>query len=90
MKSVLEDFDEPQHNNDESTSSSSSVGDRRQEIVFIGSGMQNRKTQNNIKSVLDTCLLNDAEWKAYCDNVENEPTLNDLFSCPIPIKISTY
>lgn len=84
----MEDFDEPQHNDDEFTSSS--VGDRRQEIVFIGSGMQNLKTQNNIKSVLDTCLLNDVEWEAYCENVKKEQKLNDLFSSPIPIKMSTY
>ena len=39
------------------------VGDRRNEIVIIGVGMDDEK----IKTKLDACLLNDAEYSEYCE-----------------------
>jgi G3E family GTPase len=35
------------------------VGDKRQELVFMGSGMDEKA----VKAALDSCLLNDDEWK---------------------------
>jgi len=48
---IMADFKEP-------------FGDRRQEIVFIGIGMNSAA----IEAKLDTCLATDEELKAYCNS----------------------
>ena len=63
VAAILEDFDVPAHDED-AVSNTETVGDRRQEIVFIGSNMQTAAKE--IIPTLDQCLLNDAEWADYC------------------------
>ena len=64
---VLRDYDDPMHtegeDNDDATATT--VGDRRQEIVFIGVGFGSAKKQNRIKATLDQCLLSDSEYDEY-------------------------
>ncbi len=40
-------------------------GDRRQELVFIGIGMNDEATRGPIVKALDSCLLTDQEMKVY-------------------------
>ncbi len=40
-------------------------GDRRQEVVFIGKFKQTPEAQAELIQSLDSCLLNDAEFKDY-------------------------
>ena len=40
-------------------------GDRRQELVFIGIGMNEAATRGAIVKALDGCLLTDAEMEVY-------------------------
>ena len=44
---------------------SGSHGDRRQEVVFIGKFKQSPEAQTELITALDSCLLNDAEFKEY-------------------------
>lgn len=63
-------------------------GDRRQEIVFIGEGLD----VPALEAVLDKCLLNDEEWKHWQvamradakGKVDAEALLNDLFDDGFP------
>ena len=63
-------------------------GDRRQEIVFIGEGLNIPA----LEAVLDKCLLNDEEWKHWQvamrgdakGKVVGEALLNDLFDDGFP------
>jgi G3E family GTPase len=63
-------------------------GDRRQEIVFIGEGLN----VPALEAVLDKCLLNDEEWKHWQvamrgdakGKVDGEALLNDLFDDGFP------
>jgi G3E family GTPase len=63
-------------------------GDRRQEIVFIGEGLD----VSALETVLDECLLNDEEWKHWQvamrgdtkGKVDEEALLNDLFDDGFP------
>jgi G3E family GTPase len=84
--SILEDFDCVDH--DESTTTT--VGDRRQEIVFIGPGLAFPKTQQLITNALDLCLLDDDEWDLYCSGRSDESTLASSFENAIPTRMLTY
>lgn len=42
-----------------------SYGDRRQELVFIGLGMNDEATRGSITSALGACLLTDDEMRLY-------------------------
>jgi G3E family GTPase len=63
-------------------------GDRRQEVVFIGEGLN----VPALEAVLDKCLLNDEEWKHWQvamrgdakGKVDGEALLNDLFDDGFP------
>lgn len=45
---------------------SGEFGDRRQEIVFIGAGMD----EAGIRMALDSCLLSDREMSVFAENLE--------------------
>lgn len=53
------------HDEAASIPTSSTVGDRRQEIVFIGPGIGVADSQAILKRSLDSCLLNDDEWDTF-------------------------
>jgi G3E family GTPase len=63
-------------------------GDRRQEVVFIGEGLDIPA----LEAVLDGCLLNDEEWRHWQaamrgdakGKVDGEALLNDLFDDGFP------
>lgn len=76
-ESILQDFDD--HNHDEA--SFTSVGDRRQELVFIGPGVQ--RNQGLIRTALDQCLLDDREWQLYRQDRDNRNMLAKLFPNPL-------
>lgn len=74
---VLQDFDDPSH--DDNSSSSSTVGDRRQEVVFIGPQFDSAEKQRQIQSLLDKCLLTVEEYKEYQSLQRNENKLQVHF-----------
>jgi len=87
--SILSDFDKKDYDlNMKFDLDASGVGDRRQEIVFIGT----RVPQEKICVALDKCLLTKEEMQEYksCVNEENEQNLPITFVNPIPSKIDTY
>jgi len=88
VETILQDFDSPTHNEDDSTCSS--VGDRRQEIVFIGSNLGDYKNQEVVCRTLDQCLLNDDEWSSYVDSRCDEMTLRKLFPTTLNAKMVSY
>jgi hypothetical protein len=71
------------------SSADSTVGDRRQEIVFIGAGISLPDSQAALKSSLDSCLLNDDEWNIFCSKRNNESSLA-YFENPLDIRMMTY
>jgi len=52
------------------------VGDRRQEIVFIGTGDMNSE---EIIQGLDSCLLDEEEYSFYVKNAKEEDVLKKKF-----------
>ena len=90
--SILADFDVASHNDKAITTGSDfvSVGDRRQEIVFIGPGLGSVEKQEKIESVLNLCLLNDEEWVDFCSKWRNEDALMRTFENIIKTRMLTY
>lgn len=86
-EAILQDYDDVAH--DESTSYET-VGDRRQEIVFIGTGISAPETQQSIRNALDLCLLSDEEWKLYCSNRSDEAALASHFVNILSTRMLTY
>ena len=91
VETVLEDFDSRDHAEDASidgdnSSMSLSVGDRRQELVFIGKMLGTSSVNVDIANVLDQCLLSDSEYQLYCKSKNDEATLTNLFPLMIPVK----
>ena len=66
---VLKDFDDISHPSEgmsgEEEEAPQSVGDRRQEVVFIGLGFGKFEKQELIRETLDRCLLTEEEYKTY-------------------------
>ncbi|KAL7434104.1 hypothetical protein ACHAXM_003879 [Skeletonema potamos] len=90
-ETILADFDVADHNDETpATSSVASVGDRRQEIVFIGPGLGSSDSQTKVKSVLDSCLLNDEEWVDFCSKWGNEAALVTSYENTLNTRMLTY
>jgi G3E family GTPase len=85
-ESILADFDCSDH---DELASSTTVGDRRQEIVFIGPGLASPKTQQIIKDALNLCLLDDDEWYTYCSERTDESALSLRFENTLPTRMLT-
>lgn len=66
------------------------VGDRRQEIVFIGPTLGTSQPQKSISDALDQCLLNDDEWQAYCRLRGDDRSLQGRFPNAIETRMLTY
>lgn len=88
IETVLEDFDNQGHIDDDD--SIDSVGDRRQEIVFIGPRLGDSKLQAEICENLDRCLVNDSEWEAYKAARGNEQALAAAFTSPLVSRTVSY
>jgi G3E family GTPase len=66
------------------------VGDRRQEIVFIGPSLGSSRSQEAVSAALDQCLLNDEEWQAYRRLRVDDRELQARFPNPIEPRMLTY
>lgn len=88
VESILVDFDDRSH--DDKDSFGKSVGDRRQEIVFIGSSLGSRKNQAIVNECLDQCLLQDDEWEEFRKEQSNESALRSKFPTPFVSRLTTY
>lgn len=87
VKTILQDFDSADH--DESDPAFKTVGDRRQEIVFIGPELNSAASQAVLEEALSRCLLRDDEWSSYCTNRNDEVTLRKAFANPLQVKMMT-
>jgi G3E family GTPase len=88
VQAILQDFDNKDH--DEQDTGFRSVGDRRQEVVFIGPALGESANQHEIHSTLDKCLLDDSEWSRYAENRFDEVALARLFPRRIESKMVSY
>ena len=88
LPSILQDFDSADH--DEKDPSFKSVGDRRQEVVFIGPNLGKPDNQGKLADVLEQCLLQDEEWNKYCTMRSDGPALRAAFVNPCQVKMVTY
>jgi G3E family GTPase len=75
---ILEDYDVASH--DEGNAASATVGDRRQELVFIGQSLGRSDCQKAIAEALDQCLLDDVEWSMFQDKKLDENALQAIFA----------
>lgn len=85
---ILSDFDNESH--DDAIGDTSSVGDRRQELVFIGQGLADGRVQQEIKMLLNRCILDENELKSYQENKSNQDTLTRLFDNRIMEGIAVF
>ncbi len=85
---ILIDFDCADH--DDNVEVMESVGDRRQEIVFIGQCLNNIKKQEIIEQCLDSCLLTEDEFALYTKMRNEENELSTKFVNPFNIEMLTY
>jgi len=88
VPTILADFDDPNHTEESLTLES--VGDRRQEIVFIGPGLASKDKQICITSSLDQCLVDDAEWGLYKTTALEKGDLKAIFANEFSAKMLTY
>jgi G3E family GTPase len=86
---VLRDFDLPAH--DDATNPVG-VGDRRQEIVFIGPTLGEGAAQRVVSESLDQCLLTHDEYEEYQSMIleENNGQLRGRFANVLESKYVTY
>jgi G3E family GTPase len=85
---VLRDFDDIAHEDEKNPENS--VGDRRQEVVFIGPRFGDKSRQSLICQTLDQCLLGDVEYQEYKSIQYKEKQLETRFANAIPSKIVSY
>jgi hypothetical protein len=71
------------------SSTDSTVGDRRQQIVFIGVGLSSPHSQATLGRSLDACLLNDDEWDIFRSIRDDESSLA-CFENPLDVRMMTY
>jgi len=88
---LLLDFDDPNHTEEVQQekggdSTATTVGDRRQEIVFIGMGLQERA----ICDTLEQCLLTDDEWTVFQTEKTDETRLRAAFANTIETGMASY
>jgi hypothetical protein len=83
MDAILADFEDLSEGSD-------SVGDRRQEIVFIGTGIGSPQCQSDILQSLDACLLRQDEWDVYLSKRNNENDLKSAFLNPVTPRMVTF
>ncbi|GKY93239.1 hypothetical protein MPSEU_000291600 [Mayamaea pseudoterrestris] len=88
VQSILQDFDSAEH--DENDSSFVTVGDRRQEVVFIGPNMGSSMNQCLLAETLDQCLLQDDEWALYFKKRKDTPALRATYANPFQVRMVTY
>ena len=88
-ESILADFDAPEYDDAAASPATSTVGNRRQEVVFIGSGLASSDAQAVIQTALDACLLNDEEWDVYRAERHDEASLT-RFENPLQTRMLTY
>lgn len=91
---VLQDFDDINHIDSDydatATTETTTVGDRRQEIVFIGPEFDTRMKQQHIQQTLDECLLTPAEYKEYQTMQCNDEQLRSRFANVIESKYVNF
>lgn len=91
----MSDFDSPDHSegNDEESNDISiletSVGDRRNEVVMIGT-FPSSDVEKKMTAVLDECLLTDEEWAVFKKNCHNEQALNEIYPNNIDLQMVTF
>ena len=88
-ESILADFDAPEHDDAAASPATLTVGDRRQEVVFIGPGLASREAQAVLRAAVDACLLNDEEWEVYRAARHDEASLA-RFENPLQTRMLTY
>jgi G3E family GTPase len=88
VDSILNDFDDNDH--DEDDTDANTVGDRRNEIVFIGPGLSDTVRQGDIVSTLNQCLLDESEWKLYKQKRLDGNALKATFESPLSAKMLSY
>ncbi|CAJ1943796.1 unnamed protein product [Cylindrotheca closterium] len=87
---VLADFDDPKHDD---TTNSVGVGDRRQELVFIGNEYAQATSQVEITKALNQCLLSDDEYQEYQELLEcedNESALQTAYTSTLEAKVMAF
>jgi G3E family GTPase len=85
---ILQDFDVASHA--EEDLASTTVGDRRQELVFIGQSLDRKDYQKAIGEALDQCLLDDGEWSMFQDKKSDENALRATFKGAMQPKVMSY
>lgn len=88
VETILQDFDSAEHDEDDATCFS--VGDRRQEIVFIGPTLGDPRNHDVVCRTLDQCLLDDDEWSSYVESRSDDMTLRKIFPTTLHSKMVSY
>lgn len=93
---VLRDFDDISHPSEGiegAVEAPETVGDRRQEVVFIGLGFGKYEKQQIIRETLDKCLLTEEEYKTYrsiCfEQTENTEDPDGLLQSEFPTALES-
>ena len=86
---AIQDFDDPAH--DDVNRPKDTVGDRRQEVVFIGQKYSDPERKQLICDTLDQCLLQDKEYDEYKEmQYGSEESLKARFANVIESKYVRY
>jgi len=88
VASLLADFDDPGHQEEDGRVRT--VGDRRQELVFIGQGLGDSLNQKSLQEGMDSCLLSDEEWALFQSKRDSEDELQATFVNPILARMASY